>query len=306
VSVGVFRFMSTARMGSFLDGSSFSFGRLRYYRLMEMAYGDRHIGDKREGSRETKVSTKPSDPDHAHVMAQLEPNIQGMTGRLSIAPSVMKHFTDAYVLSCSIGPLDELLEAMRAGHFGPQPYNGCVLITDAEAFARTLWEHGRLTHTGEPVRHLFELMLAGPVTYGDVAPGDVHEGPIEAPDAFSKAAFYAGQREWRTLLRHRAHIPSAVDRVSLTCPEVQQYLQRVAINVPAPPVQEEQEPGYWLEVLRSMRRARPSPPTINVARAYFEYRRFMREPNEEIDQMIELGISTADTLLHYIEKYLLR
>jgi hypothetical protein len=73
-----------------------------------------------------------------------------------------------------------------------------------------------------------------------------------------------------------------------------------------PNIQEEPNPGYLLEVLRSMCRARPSPAAIDVARAYFEYRQFMREPNEEIDQMIELGISTADTLLHYIEKYLLR
>jgi hypothetical protein len=94
---------------------------------MEMAYGDRHIGDRREGIQETKVSTKPSDSDHADVMAQLEPNIRGMTGMTSIAPSIMTRFTDAYVLSCSIGPLQELLDAIRAGHFGPRPYNGCAL-----------------------------------------------------------------------------------------------------------------------------------------------------------------------------------
>jgi hypothetical protein len=223
----VHRFLSKQRLQSLMQGS-ISFTALRYYRLMELAYGDRYIGDQDEGRQKTVASFVPgNDAMNERITERIAQHVQVRAKELEFQSNTFVDKVEGFVLSCSEGPLEELLANARRGAFGRNPYDGCVRIDEPERFARSVWEEGRMPD-GKPVQEELDAPQCDLVRY-DLSPADIRDGPIRSADPFKKSNFYEKQREWRIFFGAKERL--RCDRVVISLPLelVRRHLQVVEI-----------------------------------------------------------------------------
>ncbi|HEX3141883.1 MAG TPA: hypothetical protein VHQ87_17640 [Rhizobacter sp.] len=184
-----FKFLDQKDVPLMLSGS-FRFGRLRNYQLLEMVYGDREIGDRREGASAL----------HAHA--------KGLT---------ISNQIDCFALCLSLGTPD-----VFAG-----TYDGCVSINDVGRLARVIFAHGQID--GRPFTSVFRDLACDAVTY-DWVETDLAHTDDASPSPFRKSPRFARQAEVRIAVVHREPIEADSITVRCHPRRVARLLEEVPVK----------------------------------------------------------------------------
>jgi hypothetical protein len=193
-----FKFLQTRHLETTLNGN-FLFRRLSYYRLLEAATKNKHIGDMNEGRAVTKIDLQPNDGNddfrkNLHLIgiqvANNKARINGISNRT----------IDCFAFCVSKGTLNRLKAAMC---FQPEPeyaYDACIRIVSLQELATAIWETGFHHPSGRRISDLFYPPSVGTVTYGDSNASDRNNQNIAMASPFFKMNRYEYQSEARIVL----------------------------------------------------------------------------------------------------------
>jgi hypothetical protein len=207
---GDYKFLKSEHVDGLVKDRNIRFGRLNYYRLLEVATGDQWIGDKTEGIAETKVETEYSAEKPDPVAEQrlkdagLLSSTDGITPTVSITGTVIHDHVDCFVFSFSRGEFDKLRAVMCNPDRPDYSYDACVQILNAEALVTALRENGRVGLGGERLSEHFDVEM-GRVRY-DRAVHDFSVAGVAPGDPLVKDARYEEQSEVRIILLPKGQV----------------------------------------------------------------------------------------------------
>lgn len=216
----IYKFLDQQHVALLLAGKM-KFGRLMRYRLLEIASGDRWIGDVREGVAITHVAeANLADLAQAPLKVALEE--AGFIRAVPGAPVVVNGVrivqeVDAFICSFSSGEFAPLHEVMCRSPDRPN-YTAAVEVLDQDALVSRV-EAGVLP-CGRPVKDVFHVEC-GRVVY------DGHEadwnGALMGAHPYRKEGAFEGQHEWRVVLYPRE--PVGGDYVDLQIDAAELFVQ---------------------------------------------------------------------------------
>lgn len=146
--MSTFKFLHAKDIPSVLGGSVL-FGSARYYRLMEVVFEDKWIGDKNEGVWRGfmgPISITPENRDESLVNRLEQLGIANVSkGGTFVGKRIdIIIECDDYIFSVSKGDLPDLARVMLNPSQPLGGYDGCVEIFDLEQFRNHLWNHGTI------------------------------------------------------------------------------------------------------------------------------------------------------------------
>jgi hypothetical protein len=223
-----FKFLSEKHVEN-LRAGNFRLGRLRYFQLLELAFGDTSIGDANEGKQVTRVDVPASGAERATMLERLKDcgamDLGGVTDAIVQGCRVVSQ-ADGFVLCCSVGDLAALTAELTTGSNGVQPYDACVRICDVDALASEFVNTAQLDD-GRALGEAFECLGKGVVRY-DAAEADMRDGPAAPADPFRKRVRYRAQSEYRFFFKPRKAIER--DFLFIHCPGAARLLERIPIQ----------------------------------------------------------------------------
>lgn len=224
-----FKYLKSNHADSFLSGNLY-FGNLKYYRLLEIATGDSSVGDRFEGASLTLLNGDTADAlTGANFRQQLAHH--GIAGsdtrnaRFVFSDFEVVQQIDGFVLCTSLsGP--------SAAQTIDTSYNGCITISDIDAFASEIALSGVEASTGRRLADV-GMVVAKPVVYDWRS----HDGTLEpspSPDPFRKRPSYGAQQEHRILFVPHEKIKQ--DHIVIRCPQVAPLLSfsEIAVDLSVP------------------------------------------------------------------------
>jgi hypothetical protein len=234
---GYYKFHDAAHTERFLSGE-WLVSSLDYFGYLELQSGDQWIGDRTEPAKTYRLEGQlrwsevdvPREEDYLQSEGLFSINgkmsgvvtIDGLTVRRSEWP--------AHIISLCHGEYSQCAHAMLEE---PEPryrYNACVEVSDAKAFANTLWEEGT-TASGTPLRDLFKKPLAGPMLPGE-READIREQTPLQPGYFCKRRIYEKQKEFRIVFPHLEE-RTIRDRIVFRLPKPERFLSLRLSGVPS-------------------------------------------------------------------------
>jgi hypothetical protein len=295
--MGLYKFMHWADRSK-VEAGSLRFGRIRYYRLLEVMTDDSHIGDRREGISTNIVppmSLTPSSPPE--ILERLSGIIgfgPGATGSSITISGGMTIYdqTDGYVFSMAEGRLPDLVSSMCSADRASYAYDGCVEVLDRSKLMSLVSDASIVE---SKVSDYFTVTI-DKVQYTD-AVGDQISQPM-LPSLFRKSCAYSYQSEIRIALQPKASLPESLvkDALYLQINPAGLFLTH-EIDVPArskaprPEVNLEEA----LEVLRSNSLPGRSRCTqaewLLIRNAYWELRQAGRFQDDQLDMAFLEGMT---------------
>jgi hypothetical protein len=251
--MNVFKFGPCDHVACLLKGNVWC-GNLRFFRLLELASGDPHIGDQMEGLQPTVASLiRGDDKANAEILDHLKGyvHVEGSTEKLVFENNKFIKRVDGFALCFSVGNFDDLTKAVRDGCFGSAAYDHCLSIERAEDFAKALWEHGKFRegNISRPVKDAFAEPVCDMVSY-DLEDHDIRNGPVREASPFRKLPRFAAQREWRIFFEGK---PSwDMDHLVITCDPavIKQFAHEVKTGIPAPPAPQRVDRDHFKILLK--------------------------------------------------------
>jgi hypothetical protein len=212
--MGQYKFLDSRYIDSLLGGQ-IRFGRLIYYRLLEVVTKDEWIGDASEGVALTHVenisiTSEAPNPIARKRLEEARIVKMGDGSSVSFTNSTFIREVDCYVFCFSVGELRQLTDTMCDPGRPDYAYDGCVSIVDPVTLASAIARTG--TVNGIPVSDKF-VVSAGPVDYRPTAHDFFRDGVAPA-NPFKKHHRYSAQQEARIVLTPRE--PFHSDFVSVT------------------------------------------------------------------------------------------
>lgn len=226
---GLYKFLNSEDV-HYLEGSqpTLKFGRLRYYRLLEIATLNSRIGDRREGLAFTRVDKvtvgngQNEDIRHALEEAGIA-KVNG--GELTLQASVFSNEIDCFVMSLGAGSFKDLSKELAES--GPDAYDAALELSSFDQLIRAI---GVAEYDGHPLRERFEI-YAGSVQYGKHEPSDLLlTGRVETGDPFFKdEQLYKHQSEFRLALIPKGIAPKG-DNVFVQLQGSEPFFQQKALE----------------------------------------------------------------------------
>jgi len=208
--LGYYRFLNAEHADRLVSGY-FRFGNLMYYRLLELVYQDKWIGDRDEGQFRTvldKGTIDGNDPasntmrQRAHEMGIYV----GQNAHVILENIQLISNFEGFVFCFSNGDLKTLQESMASRDSGLGSYDSCVEIADPEELLRLISDNGVDTKSGKHVSELFGKPSFDSVRYQDNSVS-IHDSPALPASPFIKKVMYQAQREARIVLPLVAPLP---------------------------------------------------------------------------------------------------
>lgn len=189
-----FKFLPIKFRKYFLNGYV-RMGSLNYYRLLEIFTDDDQIGDKREGVRDTLITTRIDAQSDPKISKQLSMDIKG-NSVVEIIDCVQTVLLDCHAFCFSSSIEENVID--RFCRSRPDSYDACVEIRDLNAFMNAMLATGKIGDT--PLKKAF--FLAGKnVEYINVATHEFSSTmSIGEPDPFIKGKKYEEDNEARITL----------------------------------------------------------------------------------------------------------
>uniref|UniRef100_UPI003D10CAAB hypothetical protein n=1 Tax=Rhodopila sp. TaxID=2480087 RepID=UPI003D10CAAB len=212
--MGQYKFLDSRYIDNLLRGQ-LRFGRLIYYRLLEVVTKDQWIGDTSEGLALTKIQNLSITPAAPNPLAQRrleEARIVKMVegSSVNISNCTFVNEVDCFVFCFSQGDLKHLKDIMCDPVRPDYAYDGCVSLPTPEALARAVLQTGIVD--GRPVGDKF-IVSVGAANY-ELAAHDFLKDGVAPANPFKKDRRYIAQQEARIVLIPRE--PIQCDFVSVT------------------------------------------------------------------------------------------
>jgi hypothetical protein len=230
IKLGYFKFLDAEHIGYYTEHNTLQFSRLHYFRILEVATGDRIIGDSKEGYKgnfiphlEMNSQTSPEEKAHWHQNTGL-----GFTGEgtFTLTNVPIHSFVECYILSFSYGDFEELKRAMCTEAEAQYAYDACFEIKDMQVLCDAIENEGLVD--GRPLKELFTVHCCK-VRYEQTATNNVFGvRDVESGNPCVKDISYADQSEFRIILSRKsdATFPDQLpDRARVQLPDLSQHLE---------------------------------------------------------------------------------
>lgn len=242
--------MSSTYVGTFCGGSVL-FRPLSYYRILEVATGDRRIGDRTEGvlrwTKANSLAGEDSGVGNFKLQLDVTAGTLGMSGGPKLvayaqnpdgfaycrggSPSITyTQITDGYAFCFSKGELDKLWLVM-CDPADVDPYDAAIEILDLQSFIWHLYFTGEFRIGSQPlmyVRDVFRLEWSR-VQYRtstderDDRPVSEKVPLLAGGKPFVKGMDYESQSEWRIVLY--PNTPLDLCSLLITVPNITHLIQ---------------------------------------------------------------------------------
>jgi hypothetical protein len=210
--MGQYKFLDSRYIDCLLGGQ-IRFGRLMYYRLLEVINKDPWIGDASEGVTVTTIDHVSISPD-ASRLQETSPIRLGdaspFTSFTITDARFVQEMNDCFVFCFSLGDLTQLTQTMCDPDRPDYAYDGCVSIVEPCSLADTILHTGIVD--GKRIKDGFNVSV-GRVNYELFVHDFLKEGGVAPADPFRKHPRYSAQQEVRVVLH--PHTTSNADN-SLT------------------------------------------------------------------------------------------
>ncbi|WP_155839334.1 hypothetical protein [Hyphomonas chukchiensis] len=228
LDVPVYKYLSS-QFTDKLAGGSFRIGNARLYRLLEVATGDRNIGDRDEASGETvleRMEVGNGDIPAEEERKRADAAKIGMVISEGVKDVLITDFIDRThipcFLFCASRSQTHLSPDSKSTTFLSPEYNSVVRFPSLVHVAQSLYAygtvHGHPQVEGKSVRDVFDV-TTGFVTYSNQAYAEKYLTGFRV-DVLNKKPFYEYQNEARIVFIPRPEYTGLrIDYLTIECPQ---------------------------------------------------------------------------------------